>query len=157
MCPVSASSEEKFKLSSEDMVTIRADQAWEDVEPDTMHFAGNFQMHIREWKFNADSASLFGRIDNPDRLELKGSPARINITHTQGKRTEEVQGEALEIVYDRSSDTITLGGGARLVQGENIMQSNAISYDLGTDRIHATGEGGVQINLNTEDSEKTKN
>ncbi len=150
LLPITGLSEEKFRLTSEDMVTLRADEAWEDVEPDTVHFSGNFEMRIRDWVLNANTASLYGKIDNPDRLLMQGSPARIKISHGTGSKLQELQGEAQEIIYDRASDTIRLSGNARLDQGDNVMQSSRIEYDIKTDRIHATGDGGVQINVNTD-------
>jgi lipopolysaccharide transport protein LptA len=149
--PLLAVPEEKFRLNSEDMVAIRAEEAWEDVEPDTVHFSGNFEMRIRDWVLHADSASLYGKIDNPDRLVMKGAPARIKISHVTGRQLKELNGEAQEIVYDRASDSIRLSGDARLEQGDNVMQSSSIEYDLKTDRIRAAGEGGVRINLKTDE------
>jgi hypothetical protein len=55
--PLLAVPEEKFRLNSEDMVAISAEEAWEDVEPDTVHFSGNFEMRIRDWILHADSAA----------------------------------------------------------------------------------------------------
>ena len=42
--PAGLSAEQAFRISSEDMVAIHADEAWEDIKPDIAHFAGHFDM-----------------------------------------------------------------------------------------------------------------
>ena len=140
----------EFTISSEDMVSIRADQAWEDIEPDTLHFAGHFEMHIRDWLVNADRATLYGKLDHPDRLILEGTPARFRASRTEGGRTESVQAEAREIVYERETERVILNGAARLVQGENLLQSNTVEYDIRSNRFRARGDTGVQLVVPTE-------
>jgi lipopolysaccharide transport protein LptA len=142
--------QEGFTISSEDMVSIRADQAWEDIEPGTLHFAGHFEMHIRDWLVNADRATLHGKLDHPDRLVLEGTPARFRASRTEDGRTESVQAEAREIVYERETERVILNGAARLVQGENQLQSNMVEYDIRSNRFRARGDTGVQLVVPTE-------
>ena len=137
----------EFRITHEDMVAIHADQAWEDTEPDTIHFRGNFEIRIRDWRISADRATLFGKLDDPERLELGGSPARFEVSHPRGDRMETVRGQAEEIVYDRDSATILFMGSAQLGQGENVLQSTSVEYNLETNRYRARGETGVQINI----------
>jgi len=145
LVPGMVRAQEEFKLTSEDMVAIHADTAWEDTEPDIVHFSGQFEMRIRDWRINADRAALYGKLDDPERLELYGSPARVHLSHTVGDRTESVEAEASEIVYERDFDLIQLKGNARLGQGENELFSDSIEYDIRTDRFRTQGETGVRI------------
>lgn len=147
--PLALSGDEDLRISREDMVAIHADRAWEDIEPDTVHFEGHFKMQVRGLLVNADRVTLYGKLDNPDRLELQGSPARFHLSHTQGNRMEDVAGEALEIVYQRESELISLNGTARLVQGENVLQSSEVEYDIKSNRFRAKGATGVHINIPT--------
>lgn len=140
----------ELSLNREDVVAIRADQAWEDVTPDTVHFNGHFEMHIRDWLVNADRATLHGKLDQPDRLVLQGSPARFELSHRQGNRMETLQGEAGEIVYERVPGLILLHGNASLGQDGSVLHSNSIEYDIATDRFRARGETGVEIKAVTE-------
>jgi len=150
--PLASMAGGEFRLNREDVIAIRADQAWEDVEPDTVHFNGHFEMYIRDWLVNADRATLLGQLDEPDRLVLYGSPARFKLSHLQGNQPETVQAEAAEIIYERATGLIILHGNASLGQGENVLRSSTIEYDIETDRFRAQGETGVQINTVTESS-----
>lgn len=137
--------EPDFTIRSEDMVVVHADQAWEEAEPETLRFAGNFEMRVRDWVFRADSATLNGTLNDPRRVVLNGSPARIDLPAADPAGV--IRGEAREIVYLRSSATVQLLGGAELEQGENLLQSNRIDYDIRSDRVRAAGVSGVQIRI----------
>jgi len=136
-----------FTISSEDMVAIHADEGWEDIEPDIAHFSGHFDMRVRDLQLTADRATLYGPVDNPDRLELSGSPARISLLHYLNDRPETVQAEAQSIIYERKASSMRLIGAARLAQGDNVLLSDNIEYDVKTDRFHTTGRAGVQIRV----------
>jgi len=137
--------EQDFRIRSEDMVVVHADQAWEEPEPETLRFAGNFEMRVRDWVFSADSATLDGTLDNPRRVELHGTPARIHLS--AARPGEIIHGEAREIVYERNAGTVQLMGNAELVQGENRLHSTRIDYDVNSDRVRAAGVTGVQIRI----------
>ena len=147
-CPA-WTAEQDFRIRSEDMVVVHADQAWEELaeepETETLRFAGNFEMRVRDWVFSADSATLDGTLDNPRRVELHGTPARIHLS--AAKPGEIIQGEAREIVYERNAGTVQLMGNAELVQGENRLHSTRIDYDVNSDRVRAAGVTGVQIRI----------
>ena len=139
----------EFSLHPEDMVAIRADQGWEDEEPNIVHFEGHFEMHVRDWQVMADQAILYGKLDDPERLVAQGAPVRFEVSLVEGNRSEMVLGEAREVVYERETRSIHLNGGARLVQGENVLQSSIIEYDIKSGRFRAKGEAGVQITAET--------
>jgi lipopolysaccharide transport protein LptA len=145
--PFSLSGDQQFDITSEDMVAIHADQAWEDIEPGKVHFSGHFEMRVRDLVLSSDRATLFGELDDPDRLVLEGSPTRFSLSHTLGDRTEAVQAEAREIVYDRETGLMTLNGSARLAQGENFLLSERIEYDIKADRFRTSSETGLEINV----------
>jgi len=151
LSPEAWTQDQEFQISSEDMIAIRADQAWEGSEPDTVHFEGNFEMRVHDWFVKADRATLEGKMDSPERLVLQGSPVRMELSHTVNGRTEQVSGEAQEIVYDRQDELIYLNGSAQLTQGENVLQSNSIEYDVKANRFRAEGDTGVRIQVATEE------
>ena len=107
-------------------------------------------MRIRDLLLNSDQASLYGKLENPERLVLLGSPARFNLSRNQGDQTDTIKAEAREIIYERESQSIFLNGDARLAQGDNVLHSNNIEYNVKTDRFRTEGQTDVQINVNKE-------
>ena len=134
-----------MKIRSEDMVVVHADQAWEEPEPETLRFAGHFEMRVRDWVFNADSATLHGTLDNPRRVELRGSPARLDLSGPEPG--DVIRAQAQEIVYEREQGSVQLLGNAELEQGDNRLHSSRIDYDINSDRVRAAGVTGVQIRI----------
>lgn len=132
-------------------ISIRADNAWEDVTPDTIHFSGHFELKANDWYLSADHATLFGDLDDPETAILTGSPATIQLETTANDRIETITGQAARIVYQRVTNSITLEGGASLSRAGQLMQSEEIEYDIEQDRIQAGGSQGVHIRVNPED------
>jgi lipopolysaccharide transport protein LptA len=145
--PCSLSGDQTFGISSEDMVSIHADQGWEDTEPDTLHFSGHFEMRVGDAQLTADRATVHGPLENPDWLVLQGSPARMSLFHTQNNRVQPIQAEAEEIAYEREAALMRLRGSARLAEGDNVLLSHDIEYDIKTDRFNTQGKTSVQINV----------
>ena len=81
---------EGIKPGNGDAIGITADQAWEDTEPDLIHFQGNFEMHSNQWHLTAESAALQGKLDAPDQVVLLGSPAQISLLHDVNGRSETI-------------------------------------------------------------------
>ena len=140
-----AGAEPDFSIRSEHMLVVQADEAWEESEGETLRFAGNFEMRVRDWLFQSDSAVLEGAIDDPTSVSLKGSPARIHLAGADPAGL--IQGEAQEIVYQRDPGTVQLIGGAKLEQGENRLQSTRIDYDINSDRVRAVGRAEVELRI----------
>lgn len=138
---------EPFRISREDVIELRADAAWEDEAPDIIHFSGRFEMRVRDWLLVSDRATVRGPLEDPEIIELEGSPARLDLARGTDDRPQPVTAEALRIVYERDSRRVLLEGAAVVAQGESILRSNFIEYELDTDRLHASGITGVQIDL----------
>lgn len=136
-----------FEIGREDVVMVRAETAWEDVTPDTLHFSGEFEMRVRDWRLLADRAMVQGPLENPAVVQLEGSPARLDLETRSAAGSEPVHAEAQRIVYLRERAVILLEGQARLTQGGNVLRSNSIEYEPETDRLRAFGETGVQIDV----------
>jgi lipopolysaccharide transport protein LptA len=138
---------QEFTITSEDMVAIHADQAWEDITPDTVHFSGHFEMRVRDMVLHADRASVYGKLDDPDRVIMEGSPTHLSLSQTQGQRVQTVQAQAKEIVFEKASGLMRLNGSARLSQGSNVLFGEHIEYDIRHDRFRTSSETGLEINL----------
>ena len=107
-------------------------------------------MRIRDMILKAHSASLFGRLENPERLVLKGAPANFTLLADGQDRDNIIRAEAQEIIYNRDTRWVSLNGGARLSQGDRVLSSIAIEYNIDTDRFRTRDQTGVEINANTE-------
>jgi lipopolysaccharide transport protein LptA len=149
--PFSLSGQQQFSITSEDMVALHADQAWEAIEPDTLHFAGHFEMRVGDMVLSADRATLYGTLNDPDRLVLEGSPARLSVSQTKSDGVDTIQAEAQEMLYERESNLMLLNGSARLAQGDNVLVSDHIEYDISTDRFRTQGQTGVQIDVHPQE------
>ena len=145
--PCGLQGDQVFTITSEDMVAIRADKGWEDIQSDTVHFAGHFQMRIRDAELTANRATVYGKLDNPDRLILRGSPARISLSHSLNNQAELIVAEANQIVYEREGALMRLTGAARLAEGDNVVLSDGFEYDIKNDRYRSIGKGGVEVRV----------
>jgi lipopolysaccharide transport protein LptA len=144
-------------FSSDDTVTITAERAWEAQEPNVIHFSGNFELHAPDWSMSGDTAVVYGKLDDPDRVIVEGNPATVSFLRERDGDTvgadpqERVDGEASVVEYFRSTDTLIMRGSSRLVREDSNLTSELIEYDVDTDRYSAGGEGGINIEYTPED------
>ena len=149
--PLLAAGERFSGFSSGDTVTIHSAEAWEDEEPDIIHFSGGFELKASDWYLSADLATLYGKLDDPETAVLTGSPAFILVnTESQG-RIQTITGEAERIVYQRETNSLRMEGAATLSRDDNTMRGGEIEYDIEQDRIRAGGDQGVHLNFKPED------
>ena len=142
-----AAGERLSGFSAGDTISIQAENAWEDVAPDTIHFSGHFELKAHDWYLSADQATLYGNLDDPETAILTGSPANIQLETISDGRIETITGKAAHIIYQRVTNRITLEGGASLSRAGQTMQSEEIEYDIDRDRIQAGGGQGVLIRV----------
>ena len=128
-------------------ITISADEAYEDIRPAILHFNGHFLMQSREWILQSSQASVYGRLDRPDKVILKGAPARFLSTLDDGEVRLEVEAEAPEMEYLRSTSMLQLSGGALLKLDDEEIRSMVIKYDIDAKRYWAGGVDGVMIEV----------
>ncbi|MEH6635913.1 MAG: LptA/OstA family protein [Halioglobus sp.] len=139
-----------LEFSSDDIVTVTAERAWEADEVDVVHFSGHFEMRAPDWSLSGDTAVVYGNLDNPDRVVVEGSPAKISFLRdaqeNESSATQErVDGTASIIEYFRATDKLKISGAATLTRKDSILNSEIIEYDVNTDRYYASGEGGIDI------------
>jgi len=148
-------------LSSDDTVTITAQRAWEDDEGDITHFTGSFELRAPDWYVSADSAVVYGKLDDPDKLVVEGRPAKIFIlrntaksagnSHADSDSEPNIEGVASTIEYYRTTNTLKMRGAAILTREDNTLSSEVIEYDIDEDSYSASGEGGINIQFSPED------
>ena len=128
-------------------VSISADEAYEDVLPGILHFNGHFFMRSDDWQLESVRAIVYGQPDRPDKVYLEGSPARFLINREPGDRQNAVEATAPKVEYQRSTNLLTLSGGAMLKLDGEVISSNVIEYNISTERYRAEGGGGVVIKV----------
>lgn len=154
---IQASSAGSIEFSSGDTVTVTAERAWEADEVDVIHFSGRFELRAPDWYLSGDSATVYGNLDNPDRVVVEGKPARIAFLREADENAENaepperVDGAASFVEYFRSTDKLVMRGEATLKRKESTLASEVIEYDVDANRYSAGGAGGINIQLNTDD------
>jgi lipopolysaccharide transport protein LptA len=148
-------------LSSDDTVTITAERAWEDVKGGITHFSGGFELRAPDWYVSADSALVYGKLDDPDKLVVNGQPAKIFILRdTQDSASNSdsdsdsepnIEGTASTIEYYRTTNKLKMLGQAVLTREDNTLSSEIIEYDIDEDSYSASGEGGINVQLSPND------
>lgn len=145
-------------FSSDDTITITADRGWEGQDADIIHFAGNFTLYAPNWSMTGDTAVVYGKLDNPDKVIVKGGPATVSFLRKDDDQPnaadarEKVTGVADVVEYHRATDKLTMRGAANLIRKESTLGSQTIEYDIATDRYSASGEGGIDIQYNPEEN-----
>lgn len=134
-----------------DTISISADEATEDEQPDILHFKGKFQMQSTDWKLTSDRATVYGSPEKPDKIYLEGSPARFLVTKTDDTNQDTIEAVALEVEYLREGSSLKLNGNAVLMLGDEIIRSTFIEYDIDSNRYQAGGTQGVYIEVSPVD------
>lgn len=134
-------------FSAGDTLTIRSAAARMDELPDIVHFDGGFELAAQDWSLSSDQATLYGKLDDPETVILSGSPAMIRVVTMSGGEAATIHGEANQIIYQRSNNSIRLQGNATIARNEHSMSGGQIEYDIERDHLSAGGEGGVQIEV----------
>ena len=138
-------------FSEGDTLTIRSGAARMDEKPDIMHFDGGFELRASDWFLSSDQASLYGKLDDPETVVIEGSPAVILLNTFSGGQVSVITGEARQIVYRRSTNSILMEGEAFLSRDEHSMRGGEIEYEIDTDLLRAGGKGGVHIRVVPDD------
>ena len=126
---------------------IRADRAWEPApeeagDEEVLNLEGNFEMRGPDWRLTADSAQVYGPVEDPERLVILGAPARVSLIRRNGKRAS---GAGERIIYWRRRELVEVQGTAAFVAGDIAVTSSKIIYDLGEERLESMGDAGVTV------------
>ena len=128
-------------------INISADIAYEDMQPGILHFEGHFLMHRGDWELESEKATVYGPPDRPDKVSLRGNPARFLIMRNDGESQSIVEAEAPTMEYMRSTNMLELTGGAILKLNDEVIRSTVIKYNIDNDRYWAGGIDGVLIEV----------
>lgn len=130
-------------LSANNTFRVLADEAWEELESDAIHFKGNFRLIGPQWSVHADEATVFGSLYEPRRFVADGSPALIAVQKSRSKG--HITGRGDHIEYLRSDDSVEITGAAAVFDQGHTMTSSMLRWDLLTDAISAGGADGIRM------------
>ena len=124
---------------------IRADRAWEPApevagDEEVLNLEGNFEMRGPDWQLAADRAQVYGPVEDPERLVIRGAPARVSLVRRNGERAS---GTGERITYWRRRELVEVHGAAAFAAGNLAVTSSKIIYDLGKERLESVGDAGV--------------
>lgn len=125
-------------------VILRADEAREDVSQQAIHLRGGVEVDASDWAIAADSASLYGDLEDPRLIVVKGMPARLRVFRSDGEDTVEAEGQHIE--YRRAEDLIRITNRAILVIGPRTLRGSNVEYAIRTRRFTAGG-GGERVRV----------
>lgn len=141
---------EPLKPDKGDTVIVRANLAWEDSDESITYYRGDFELRTPDWSVQASEATVFGPLNNPDRVLLNGEPARIWIS--QPEKSKVVEGEGAQIEYLLTTESVALSGGAELRDGEDTINSESIHYDVKADSYSAGQTGRVKVSISPDNN-----
>lgn len=130
-----------------DTINISADEASEDEQTGALHFKGHFLMQSDDWWLESSQATVYGRPDRPDKINLEGSPASFFIKRVASDPLSMIKATAPVIEYIRDANILKLSGGAILQLDDEVISSSSIEFNLDTERYRTSGAGGVTIKV----------
>ena len=145
-----------LNFNSDDTIMITAERGWEGDEANIIHFSGNFALQAPDWSMAGDTAVVYGKIDNPDKVVVEGSPARILFLRNDDENADEqdkVEGAANSIEYLRATDKLIMRGNVSLFRQDSELTGQMIEYEVDTDRYSATGESGINFQFNPKEEQ----
>lgn len=134
----------KLTLPAERPIVVRADSASNDPETNVTTFRGHFELQGTDWPTQADIATVYGPLEDPQRVVVTGNPARIWVRRKGIDR--DVAAQADEIEYTRGLDVMRLNGHARIVEsGRHLLEGDHFEYDLNTNQVKQGGPVRISI------------
>lgn len=128
-------------------IVVSADVASEELEQDIIHFSGNIKIKTPGWSIIADQATVYGKMDRMRRIVADGSPVQFFFRETAADDSPITEGEGLHLEYEKEAGLLRLSGSAKLTNGQRVMRSSEILYDLKQEKLKAGGAEGVQITI----------
>ncbi len=122
-------------------IEIFGDNGQLDVPSGAYVLTGNVRIVRGTLNVFADEARSFsGDSGEIERVELYGTPTRWNDTLEDGS---DVQGQSDQILYDFTTNLITMKGNAEIQNVQGQFSGNQLVYDLDTQNL--VGDGGVRL------------
>jgi len=136
-----------FRLPDDATIIVAADESWEDVDQDIVHFRGNIEIRTPGWTLMADRVTVYGKLEDAERIVADGSPVHFAYSNSAANGDGHMEGEGLHLEYVSDSALLSLSGNAVLTGDRKIMRSSEIRYDLERQNFEASGPEGVHITI----------
>lgn len=145
----------KLTVPADRPIRVTADSASNDPDKNITEFRGHFSLSGTDWPLESDQATVYGPIEKPTRVVLKGRPARIWIK--RNGRDRDVSAEADEIDYLPDEHRLRLQGNVSLAESSGRhVSSDGFEYDLKTDRMKSIGPIRIQAQPEKSDGEASQ-
>ncbi len=127
----------------QDTVIARAQEAWESDNGDTIFIRGDLQLRGSRWHIYADTARVEGKLGDPARVVVDGSPARIVVRHDA--TGQPLEGRSRHLEFNPRTKFMRLDGAATVVRGQDSISSESIRYSLERNTFEAGSHGRVKV------------
>ena len=136
-----------LESDQDEPITIESDQAELDQVAQVGTYTGNVVVSQGSFTLNADSMVVTVEDGALSHIVAKGDPTDFK-QRPEGQ-TKDVLGGANQIDFYADSSLIVLTGKAWVKQGEDMVQSPKIEYEVKTDKVRAVGggEGGGRVRM----------
>jgi lipopolysaccharide transport protein LptA len=127
----------------QDTIIARAQEAWESDNGDIMFIRGDLQLRGSHWHIYADTARVEGKLGDPARVVVDGSPARIVVSRDSDAQA--LEGRSRHLDFDPRAKKLRLDGAATIVKGQESISSESIRYSLDRNTFEAGSHGRVKV------------
>ena len=125
-----------------DPIVISAERASQNVGEQGFRLSGQLRINTQTWIIRGDSGIVEGRIDDSDFVKVQGAPADIKYRN-DGKSA--VSGTAAILNYSAKNNVVKLSGSAKLLKGNQSVESDVIEYFLDTGTWSAGNTSRVKM------------
>lgn len=102
-------------------------------------YEGNVVISQGSMRLTADTATIYVKDNNFQRMDAVGGPASLRYKPAVDK--PEIQGTSKRVEYDVLGGKVIMTGAVRVVQGQDVFNGERLEYDLKEDVIRAKGAG----------------
>lgn len=120
-------------------IQLEASRGQLDQKTGVSVYEGNVVITQGSMRLAADTATIYIKDNNFQRMDATGNPA--NLRYKSALDKPEIQGTSKRVEYDVASAKVVMTGGVRVVQGQDIFTGDRLEYDLKDDVIRAKGAG----------------
>ena len=128
-----------LESDKDEPVTIESNRAELDQVAQVGTYTGNVVVTQGSFRLNADTMVVTIEEGEINHIVAKGDPTDFK-QRPEGQ-TEDVKGGAKQIDFYADRSLIVLTGEAWVRQGEDMVESPKIEYEVETDRVRAIGSG----------------
>lgn len=126
-------------------ISIDADNQQIDLKNNTITFTGNVIIIQDGLEIKANSV-VITNMDSKDNqiITANGNPVYFEQTH-ENNQSQTIRGHANQLVYQVKQNSVTMVGNAELLQQDNHIQSDTITYNIVEQKILATSNKGKRV------------